>query len=55
MSEPYVPTPAPEPNGHHDPLPPRCPECGAVVSRVSLEEYRCTEHGIVRPLYGVRP
>lgn len=52
MSEPYLPEPPPDPDGHHDPLPPTCPECGSIVRRLGLDEYRCVEHGIIRPVYG---
>jgi hypothetical protein len=52
MSEPYVPEPAPESDAYHDPLPARCPHCGRLLLRASLDAWRCTEHGIVRPRYG---
>lgn len=52
MSEPYLPEPPPEANDHHDPTPPRCPECGIILRRIGLDAYRCFDHGIVRPVYG---
>lgn len=47
MSEPWVPEPPPEKDGYHDPHPPRCPVCRAILrmTAYSHEGYcpRCKE------------
>lgn len=44
--------PNPEPEPYLELSPARCPECRVILRRVSLDEMRCPEHGIVRPWYG---
>lgn len=52
--EEYLPQPPPERESNRDPLPARCPYCSTILTRVSIDEFRCQEHGIVRPYYGDR-
>lgn len=51
MSEPYDPQPAPEPNGYHDPHPPRCPFCQSIIDIGRESEGWCPEHGMVLANY----
>lgn len=55
MSEPYLPVPPPEEDGYHDPMPPLCSECGAILrdtrySGPSLVGI-CERHGLMRAKY----
>lgn len=60
MSEPYLPYPDPEPDAYWDPSPPRCGECGEILSgphpamrKDGRIEGWCQKHGTVPATYRI--